>query len=159
MRHRVTKPKKKKLEELEFAEVLSDTEYKELMYDQLAILIQNKTGGRKLGRPVARELFEAIIEMIFKQAVGGGYFRFPLGYGALKVREFKGADKPKVMPTRDDLPVAPIAQPGDRLHLRYTEGTSVRQALGTYSLPYKRKTERRSRVDLSGVVVLDAPPV
>lgn len=142
----------------EWVPMLDDSEYKHFMYETLADMIHFHTGGRRLGKLVARDLFEAMIELMFKQAIAGGYFRFPLGYGALKVRKFKAAAKAKIMPTRADLPTAPVAKPGERQHLRYTEGTSVRHALGTYTLPYKRKTKRRSRLDPT-VVVLDAPPV
>jgi nucleoid DNA-binding protein len=131
-----------------------DLEYKDTIYERINETVLKLT-HRRIGRQHSKELFELVIEMIFAQAFKSGYFRFPLGFGAFKVREFKGAKKAKLMPTRPDLPVAPIAKPKNRLHLRYTEGAEVRKAMGNPG-QYARKTRRRSRLDPK-VLTLDLP--
>lgn len=114
--------------------------------EQIYEVIQKKAldKGTRISRVAAKEIFDSVIDVMFAGMLKDkdeGYFRFPLGYGILRVKRFK-ARPAKAMPTRENLPVAPIAKPETRLHVRYHEGATVRKALGTYKGVYQRQGDR-----------------
>lgn len=77
--------------------------------------------GVKWSNEKANKLFERVISEIFRVALLSGTFRFPAGYGTLKLRVHK-ATRRRIMDTVVEVPEQP--------YLRYVEGEAVRVALG-----------------------------
>lgn len=108
------------------------------------------TGRTKYSKEAGKIIFEAITELIFAQAVKAGYFRFPNGYGSLKVQRLKLDPQPKRLPTGEM-----VEMPTGRVKLRYEEGAAIREALG---MPphtnYKRRFNRQSKLSKKTVDLL-----
>lgn len=102
---------------------IDDMRAKEEIYDRIEQMIQDKVGGRKVGREFAKNLFEMQIDMVFSFAIHTGLFRFPKGLGTLHLKQ--------LAPTNKKLPTGETKTfGGNRPILRYHEGLSVRAALG-----------------------------
>jgi len=98
---------------------------KQAIHEKLASLVKEKT-GKNIGRAGGKILFDTVIEMFFTSAVADKSFRFPGGYGALHVKELQAGTKPKRLPSGAETII-----PAGRLKLRYVEGNSVKEQLGT----------------------------
>lgn len=147
--------KKKKSKKPELSKATDDLAYKEQMYALIGEVVKEET-GKRFGAARSKRLFEAVVELIFTRALTAGYFRLPQGYGAFRLKTIK-LSVPKPMPTRPDLPTPFSVQPGEWLHLRYREGTRVREILGTQEVR-ERKRPRRSRLVKTPTMQLDEPP-
>lgn len=116
----------------------------EMIQKRIQDLMRQKKNDRRVSRLTAKEIFDTTVDILFAGLLkekGEGYFRLPLGYGIMRVKRFKPRPA-KAMPTRDNLPVPPIARPEARFHLRYLEGATVKKALGTYKGKYERQGDR-----------------
>ncbi len=85
----------------------------------------------------SKRVLDRLTEMIFKRVVETGYFRFPNGYGSLKLGKLKEGAAPKTMP--DGTVVVPKPH---RFKVKYKDGVAVMDMLGTNPHKYKRKTPR-----------------
>ena len=89
---------------------------------------------------LGREVLDAIMEIVVRTAINEGYFRFPGGYGSLKVQHLRSASK--------RLPTGEVVKLKEqRSRLRYEEGATVRELLGMpYKTSYRRKFARTSKL-------------
>lgn len=124
---------------------VDDTHQKEAIYEHIADSIQQKVGGRKVGREFAKNFFESQIEMVFSYAIHGGLFRFPRGLGTLTLKML--APTTKVLPNGERVEIH-----GERPILKYHEGLSVRAALG-------KPDKYPGRVKPVRETLLEPPPV
>lgn len=118
----------------------SDEEVREQTHKAIAAAVTeilNKGTAARVSNQLGRSVLEAVTEVIFTVAMRQGYFRFPDGYGSLKVQRLKADPKLKRLPTGEMVPM-----PTKRVRLRYEEGAAVREALG---LPPKTNYVRRYR--------------
>jgi len=74
--------------------------------------------------------------MAIKRAMDAGIFRFPRGYGSLKLVRIRPLNREQQMPGGQVLPARPLARP----RLRYRQGTTVQRALGVFNYKYVRRT-------------------
>lgn len=137
-------PKVHKVDSAGTTAVVSDEQFKEVLYETIAKMVKDSlarkgvTGGI-LSKPDAKRIFGRITELIFLRAVEAGYFRFPAGYGSLKLTKLRENAAVRVMP--DGQQVKPK---DERFKLRYTGGVAVMDMLGTNPHKYRRKTPRRT---------------
>lgn len=116
--------------------LVSDDEFKDVLHETLDKMVYDKT-RKKLGKDVAKRVLDRMVEMIFKRVVETGYFRFPNGYGSLKLGKLKENASSKTMP--DGTVVTPKPH---RFKVKYKEGVAVMDMLGTNPQKYRRKTPR-----------------
>lgn len=123
-------------------ESVPDDESRDRLYRAISSEVVELVRGKvpRVGREMGRDVLERVTEIIFTALLRDGYFRFPSGYGSLKVQRLKRHPQPKRLPTGEV-----VELPSNRVKLRYEEGAAVREALG---LPpktnYKRRFSRES---------------
>lgn len=132
---------------------LSDEAIREHVFRAISNEARELTGGRpiqRVSKELGRDLLEAVTEIIFTATMAHGYFRFPNGYGSLKVARLKRNPKPKRLPTGAVVPIS-----GSRVKLRYEEGAAVREELGmTPKTNYQRRYRRRSKLSKKTIELL-----
>jgi hypothetical protein len=121
--------------------IIDDMRTKGKIYDRIESMIQQKCGGRRVGRDFAKSLFEAQIDLIFGFAIHTGLFRFPKGLGTLHLKQ--------LAPTNKKLPNGEFrSYGGNRPILRYHEGLSIRAALGKPDkYPSRKRPIRKSLIE------------
>ena len=136
---------------------LNDEEVREQVYKALAEEVKSIFGEHapRVNKDHVRDLLDSVTEIIFRVARKEGYFRFPKGYGSLKVVRLKPNPKPKRLPTGEMVPM-----PKDRVKLRYEEGAAVLEMLGSPpKTSFKRRFQRQSALAESTRKILDGSPV
>lgn len=86
--------------------------------------------GKRIGLATAKDIFDSVVEEIFKAAVKDGQIRFPGGYGSFHVKKLGVGTKPKRLPSGQEVTLGE-----GRVKLRYQEGVSVKRLLGTDKKP------------------------
>lgn len=128
--------------------LVGDDEFKEHLHQQITRLVKSQTDVT-LSKPAARQVFNLITELVFRRVVETGYFRFPAGYGSLKLMKLKDDAAERTMP--DGSVVKPKEH---RYKIKYKDGVAVMDLLGTNPHKYQRKHVRPSVVDeIADVVV------
>jgi hypothetical protein len=102
-----------------------DMAAKERIHAMIDNMVQTKT-GKRIGMATAKDIFDAVVKEVFTAGVKDGQFRFPGGFGSLHVRKLGVGTKPKRLPSG-----ATTTLGEGRIKLRYQEGVSVKQLLGT----------------------------
>lgn len=129
----------------QFSETIkpTDEELRERFYKALSNTAREIFADkRKYSKETGRLLLEQVVELIFAQAIQSGYFRFPNGYGSLKVQRLKRNPQMKRLPDGRMVPM-----PHTRTKLRYEEGAAVREGLGMPpQTNYKRRFNRQSKL-------------
>lgn len=116
--------------------LVSDDQFKDVLHETIDKMVRDKV-GHKLGKDTAKRILDRMVEMIFKRVVETGYFRFPNGYGSLKLGKLTEHAAPKV------LPGGVVVQPKPhRYKVKYKDGVAVMDMLGTNPQKYRRKTPR-----------------
>lgn len=113
-----------------------------------------KAFGFRVPRPVARLLYEAIVEFAVTQTVRTGRFRLPGGWGVFHLRVIGEQAKPRRLPTGEYVTrqVRPV--------IRYEEGSATRDLVGTAPpSSYRRMTPRVSAIELGLKGMLPDEPV
>jgi hypothetical protein len=127
------------------SEVRKDEEIREGIYRAASQAMRELTDGKgipRISKELGRDIIEVITEIIFASALKEGYFRFPNGYGSLKVQRLKRNPQPKRLPTGEM-----VTMSSKRVRMRYEEGAAVRESLGMPpKTNYKRKYDRRSKL-------------
>jgi hypothetical protein len=133
---------------------LPDEIVRERVYRAISSEIKKLTGGKpvqRLSKELGRDVLEAVTEIVFAVALREGYFRFPNGYGSLKVQRLKRDPQPKRLPTGEI-----VDMPPNRVKLRYEEGAAVRESLGQPpKTSYRRRYDRRSKLSNQSRDLLD----
>lgn len=93
---------------------------KEAIHAAVRDAVKEKT-GKSIGIAGGKEIFDAICAKVFASAVEAGTFRFPGGFGSLKVTDVAAGKK--------TLPNGTVVQAPARKKLRYDMGTAVRASL------------------------------
>lgn len=123
----------------------TDEEIREGLYRAVSQAVRELTDGKaipRISKELGKDIVEVVTEAIFTSALDEGYFRFPNGYGSLKVQRLKRNPKPKRLPTGEIVTMSP-----NRVRLRYEEGAAVRERLGMPpKTNYERKYERRPKL-------------
>lgn len=124
---------------------LSDEAIRTRIFRAVSQQVRELTDGRpitRISKELGREIVEAVTEIIFTAALEHGYFRFPGGYGSLKVARLKQNPRPKRLPTGEVVTMRP-----NRIKVRYEEGAVVREELGMPpKTNYQRRYRRRSKL-------------
>lgn len=113
---------------------IDETSSKEAIAAKIDELVMEKT-GKRIGMMSAKKVFDTVVEMMFQSAVKDKYFRFPAGFGAFHVKKLGEGTKPRRLPSGQEVTLGP-----NRVKLRYMEGTSVKELLGTSKKPAAAKT-------------------
>lgn len=146
MRHAVTE----KVRESGKTNGLTDEEFKVFLYEFIGEFVQvHKTGHHRLSKPKARQLLDHLVELVFKRAIETGYFRFPGGYGAIKLVRLKPQAALRTMP--DGSIVKPLPY---RYKLRLINGVAVQELLGTSPHKYRRRTPRKAAIEGADTVTV-----
>jgi len=130
--------KVQKVDEAGTTVVLSDDQFKEALHETIAGMVRKHT-DRVLSKPHAKRIFDRLTELIFQRVIETGYFRFPGGYGSLKLTKLRENAVVRTMP--DGTKVKPRM---DRYKIRYKDGVAVMEKLGTSPHKYRRKNPRKS---------------
>lgn len=128
--------------------LVSDDEFKDVLHETIDRMVREKT-DRKLGKDTAKRILDRMVEMIFKRVVETGYFRFPNGYGSLKLGKLKENAAAKKMPSGEVVTPKP-----HRFKVKYKDGVAVMDMLGTNPHKYKRKTPRHKDSEGSGTATV-----
>lgn len=122
--------------------LVSDDQFKDVLHETIDRMVHDKV-DRKIGKDHAKRILDRMVEMIFKRVVETGYFRFPNGYGSLKLGKLKENAQAKKMP--DGTIVTPKPH---RFKVKYKDGVAVMDMLGTNPQKYKRKTPRHKEAEI-----------
>lgn len=97
-----------------------ELEAKEAIHAKIRDIVKEKT-GTSVGIAGGKEIFDTVVSEIFGAATRDGGFRFPGGYGSLKVV--------KVAAGKKTLPNGTVVSAPERSKLRYDMGTAVRSKI------------------------------
>lgn len=130
--------KSQKVDEAGTTVVVTDDQFKEVLHETIAKMVRDTT-GKVISKPNAKRVFDRLTELIFQRVVETGYFRFPGGYGSLKLTKLRENAVERTMPDGSIVKPKP-----DRYKIRYKDGVAVMEMLGTSPHKYRRKTPRKS---------------
>jgi hypothetical protein len=138
-------------------EQMSDEQFKEWLYSVIDLRVKEKT-GRRLTKPIARRLFQLLVELIFDRVIEVGYFRLPDGYKSFTLKHLKDLNMVKNIPSIEG-PVK--VEVTGRARIRYTMGVTVREKLGVAPKgKYRRQSRRVSEIEEHRDIIersLDSP--
>lgn len=97
------------------------SEGKVAIYEMIAAYVKDKT-EKRIGKAGGREIFDMVVEQVFKWATKEGSFRFNGGFGSFHVREYGEGSR--------RLPSGATVTFGERKKLRYEEGICVSALVG-----------------------------
>lgn len=97
-----------------------DLEAKETIHAKIRDMVKAKTGS-SIGLSGGKEIFDEVVKEIFESAVKEGNFRFPAGFGSLKVVTVAAGKK--------TLPNGRTVNAPERKKVRLDMGTAIRARL------------------------------
>jgi nucleoid DNA-binding protein len=99
---------------------VAEKDAKEGIHEAVRDIVKDKT-GKSVGIAGGKEIFDTIVTKIFESVVAEGNFRFPGGFGSLKVVHVAAGKK--------TLPSGQVINAPARKKIRYDNGTTVREKL------------------------------